>query len=67
MLLNRQENEFAYFTSILWNDGIYYQRLNHLQEAERFMSLAMQFLPFCTKSLNVKIKYEIDCRVMLMI
>ena len=37
---------------------MYYQRLNQLQEAERFMSLSMQLNGFCGDFLSVAAKGE---------
>lgn len=53
MVMIRQMDEYAYFTSITWNHGIYYQRLNNPKDAEQFLSLAIQLLPYCGDLLKV--------------
>ena len=54
----RLQEEFSYVAARIWNCGVYYQRLNQLQEAERFMSLSMQLNGFCGDFLSVAEKGE---------
>lgn len=49
----RNDEHFAYFTVQMWNCGVYYQRLNNLQDAEKFMSVAIQLTAFCPESMQV--------------
>ena len=49
----RNDDHFAYFTVQMWNCGVYYQRLSNLQDAEKFMSVAIQLTAFCQQSMQV--------------
>lgn len=37
--------DYDYFTSIAWNTGIHFLRIKDNDKAEKFMSLALKFLP----------------------
>lgn len=43
---------YDYFTTISWNNGVYFQRINDYVQSEKFMSIALQFLP---KALSLQV------------
>lgn len=52
----RNSDQFAFFTVQMWNCGVYYQRMNNMQEAERFMSIAIQMTSYCQETMKVRIR-----------
>ena len=42
----------------MWNIGVYFNRLNNLSEAERFMSIAIQLASFCPDIIQVDLYNE---------
>ena len=53
-MTRRDKSEYCYFTVLIWNCGVYYQRIGSLTEAEKSMSLALQLLVYCNDSIQVR-------------
>lgn len=52
-------NDYDFYTSISWNNGIKYMRLKNIEKSEKFLSLSLKFLE---KSNGLKvyiIKYDV--------
>lgn len=52
-MTRRDRDEYCYFTVLMWNCGVYYQRIGDLGEAEKAMSLSLQLLVYCSSSIQV--------------